>query len=458
MSFPPNPRAAAANPIARRQAPPRSAAAIAAQRQDLRQALHRCRQSTLALFAGMDADTFCCYAQADFSPAGWHLGHIGWIEAQWILRRLARQTVTFPVDTRLFEADGLPKCDRVHLPSLPQTLELLDQVRSQVLAYLEIAPLDRQSRLWWWLIQHESQHAETISLVLSLQDCQSPWADPQVAPSGASPGHPVTAPDQVAVPTCTVAVGEAADRAAIDNERPLQTVTVPAFQIDRYPVTWGQYQDFIRAGGYQTPHFWTAAGWDWVQQTGATQPQYAPDQRWGDRANSYPVCGVSWYEANAYARFRGQRLPTEWEWEVAARYDPSTQTMRRYPWGDDWLRGDRPEGHYGNFGHQVGQLTPVNAYPAGVSPLGCWDLLGNVWEWTGTVFQGYAGFRPFPYRGYSQVYFADPHYVLRGGSWVTRPWGLRASFRNWYHPHIRQIFAGFRCARNAESPDRLSRP
>ena len=154
-----------------------------------------------------------------------------------------------------------------------------------------------------------------------------------------------------------------------------------------------------------------------------------------------PVCGVSWYEADAYARFIGKRLPTEAEWEKATSWNVVTEQQHTYPWGQE-----APNPHRCNHNNLIGQTTPVNAYPMGQSAYGCYDMLGNVWEWTATWFDAYAGFVAYPYRGYSQAYFDGQHRVLKGGSWATPPWAMRSSFRNWYYPGIRQILAGFRCA------------
>jgi formylglycine-generating enzyme required for sulfatase activity len=168
-----------------------------------------------------------------------------------------------------------------------------------------------------------------------------------------------------------------------------------------------------------------------------TQPLYWKDElEW----EHHPVQGVSWYEADGYARFVGKRLPTEMEWEKAASWNQLTKQRQPYPWGKA-----EPAGHC-NHHQAIGHTTPVDAYPEGKSSYGCYDLLGNVWEWTDSWFDGYNGFTSYPYRGYSQVYFDENHRVLRGGSWATFQWGLRCAFRNWYHPHVREILAGFRCA------------
>jgi formylglycine-generating enzyme required for sulfatase activity len=161
--------------------------------------------------------------------------------------------------------------------------------------------------------------------------------------------------------------------------------------------------------------------------------------------DNHPVCGVSWYEAEAYARFVGKRLPTEAEWEKAASWDAIAGRRQTYPWGEA-----EPQTQRCNHDNAAGQTTPVNAYPGGQSVYGCYDMLGNVWEWTSSWFDGYEGFVSYPYQGYSQAYFDGQHRVLKGASWATRLWAMRSSFRNWYYPCVRQILAGFRCASDSE--------
>jgi ergothioneine biosynthesis protein EgtB len=358
----------------------------------MREWMTQCRADTLALFDGMEHDTLCQQAHPDFSPIGWHLGHIAFTESLWLLEHCAGQDTPFPHYRRLFAADGLPKSERCHLPTLAEIQEYLEVVRSQVFQYLDIAPLETQERLWRFILQHESQHCETIAIVLTLLKLR---AKPELPPPPVSPSPPSPFPaSMLCIPAGTFQQGcNTTD--ALDNERPAHSVYLGTYWIDRVPVTRCQYRVFMEAAGYHNPQWWSATGWEWLQTAKVTAPLYwLEDPAWDNQ----PVCGVSWYEADAYARFTGKRLPTEAEWEKAA----------------------------------------------------CWHLncsmLGNIWEWTASWFTGYPGFEPYPYRGYSQAYFDQQHRVLRGGSWVTRPWTLRCTFRNWYHPHIREVFAGFRCA------------
>ena len=156
------------------------------------------------------------------------------------------------------------------------------------------------------------------------------------------------------------------------------------------------------------------------------------------------MTGVSWYEAEAYARWAGKRLPTEAEWERAAAWDSELRRKRLFAWGDE-----EPSDVLCNFGMSRWGTTPVGSFPAGASPVGCLDMNGNVWEWTSAPFAGFPGFRAYPYPEYSEVWFDEDHRVLRGGSWATGPSVLRTTFRNFFRRHFRIAFAGIRCAADA---------
>jgi iron(II)-dependent oxidoreductase len=236
---------------------------------------------------------------------------------------------------------------------------------------------------------------------------------------------------------------------------PSQEIHLPAFKIDKYPVTNAEYARFVEEGGYERRELWSDEGWSHRTKEGWTAPLYwrREGSEWRERLMfeeamlqpTHPVTGVSWYEAEAYARFIGKRLPTEAEWEKAASWDEAGKKKLRYAFGDAVPADKR----VANFDFKFWGKTPVGSFQEGASPYGCMDMTGNVWEWTAGKFEGYKGFQPFPYPEYSEEWFDDDHRVLRGGSWATSAPILRTSFRNFFRRPFRIAFAGFRCATNA---------
>ena len=248
-------------------------------------------------------------------------------------------------------------------------------------------------------------------------------------------------------------MGTSTEPWALDNERPAHEVHVPGFYLDTTPVTNAAYAAFIADGGYDDPRWWTADGWAHRQRAGLTAPLFWQwEGEWvrvvfgrkepiiGDE----PVLHVCWYEADAYARWAGRRLPTEAEWEKAARHDPAAGRSRRYPWGDQ-----DPTPSLANLGQRHLRPAPAGSYPAGAAPSGARQLIGDVWEWTSSDFLPYPGFTAWPYKEYSEVFFGPDYKVLRGGGFGVSPVAIRGTFRNWDYPIRRQIFAGFRTARSA---------
>jgi gamma-glutamyl hercynylcysteine S-oxide synthase len=242
-----------------------------------------------------------------------------------------------------------------------------------------------------------------------------------------------------------------------DNEFEETRKAVPAFSIDAYPVTNGEFRNFVHAGGYENESYWSPEGWKWRSEARLEHPHYwrkrsasrpsDPSTQWGCRAMlaeiqlplAWPVY-VSHAEASAFARWAGKKLPSEAQWHRAA-YGTLDGNERAYPWGGQW-----PDATRGNFHHERWDASPVDAHPAGKSAFGVYDLLGNGWEWTSTVFAPYAGFEPRPfYPGYSANFFDGKHYVMKGGSARTDACMLRRSFRNWFQPHYPYVYATFRC-------------
>lgn len=421
--------------------------------------LDRARERTCALTDAVDDGDLVRQHSRLMSPLVWDLAHVGNQEELWLLRDVGGRDPVLPeaVD-RLYDAFRHPRADRPSLPLLDPDMSrrYVAQVRWRVLDLLERVPLEGRPLLaggfvFGMIAQHEQQHDETMLATHQLRA----GAPVLHAPPPPGPGPDAAElPAEVLIQAGPFTQGTSTQPWALDNERPAHVVDVPAFWLDTTPVTNAAYQEFIADGGYDDPRWWTAQGWAHRQRAGLTAPLFWRREgevwvrrRFG-REEVVPACEpavhVCWYEADAYARWTGRRLPTESEWEKAARHDPVSGRSRNYPWGDE-----DPTPQRAGLGQRHLQPAPAGAYPDGASPLGVRQLIGDVWEWTGTDFTGYPGFRAWPYREYSEVFFGGSYKVLRGGSFGADPVACRGTFRNWDYPIRRQIFAGFRCARDA---------
>jgi len=408
------------------------------------------------------------------SPLLWDLGHIAEFEEQWLLRDGA----SGDGEGALYDPLATPRARRdvLALPPTAAVRRRMREVRHAVEEKLAARPCapgmplaPAPPHLISLVVQHEAQHQETMLQALALRvdlPYRPAFVTASPAPTGARP-----CTDSVLIPAGPFLMGTNDRTWAYDNERPAHEVQLAAFRLDREPVTNGAYLAFMRDGGYRRRELWSDEGWRWLQESEAQAPQHwrpgpiAPAER--SRGISYgatapaewhavvfgrptalhpdaPVVHVCWYEADAYARWSGGRLPTEAEWEKAAAWDPARGAARRHPWGDDpWSPGRA------NLDQQHLEPMPAGAFAAGASAYGCQQMVGDVWEWTDTWFNGYPGYESFPYKEYSEIFFGQTYRVLRGGSFATRASVARATFRNWDYPQRRQIFAGIRCARPA---------
>ncbi|MFG2692256.1 ergothioneine biosynthesis protein EgtB [Kitasatospora sp. NPDC048407] len=390
------------------------------------------------------------------SPLVWDLAHIGNQEELWLLRNVGGRDPMHPEIDPLYDAFEHPRAERPSLPLLPpdQARAYAYEVRGRVLDLLAASPLEGAPLLdagfaFGMIAQHEQQHDETMLITHQLRE------GPAVLDAPPPPAAEGTLAPEVLVPAGPFTMGTDTEPWALDNERPAHLVDLPAFWLDTAPVTNAAYQAFIADGGYRDPRWWTPAGWEHRMAADLTAPLFwtQRDGQWLRRRFGHvepvppnePVLHVSWYEADAYARWAGRRLPTEAEWEKAARHDPVTGRSRRFPWGDD-----PPGPEHANLDQRHLRPAPAGAYPQGESPYGARQLIGDVWEWTASDFTAYPGFRAWPYREYSEVFFGPEYKVLRGGSFAVAPVACRGTFRNWDYPIRRQIFSGFRTARDAE--------
>ncbi|MFB7906337.1 ergothioneine biosynthesis protein EgtB [Kitasatospora sp. NPDC056076] len=404
------------------------------------------------------------------SPLVWDLAHIGNQEELWLLRNVGGRDPMHPEIDPLYDAFEHPRAERPSLPLLPpaEARAYAHEVRGRVLDLLAASPLEGAPLLdagfaFGMIAQHEQQHDETMLITHQLRRGEPALAAPPPPPA---PADAATLPAEVLIPAGPFTMGTDTEPWALDNERPAHRVDLPAYFLDTTPVTNAAYQRFIADGGYHDPHWWTAEGWQHRLRADLTAPLFwqRQDGQWLRRRfgavepvpPNEPVLHVSWYEADAYARWAGRRLPTEAEWEKAARHDPATDRSRRYPWGDG-----PPGPEHANLGQRHLRPAAAGSYPAGESPYGVRQLMGDVWEWTASDFHSYPGFRAWPYKEYSEVFFGPEHKVLRGGCFAVAPVACRGTFRNWDYPVRRQIFSGFRTARSAEhdarTPERGAR-
>ncbi|MDH5205287.1 MAG: SUMF1/EgtB/PvdO family nonheme iron enzyme [Hylemonella sp.] len=361
----------------------------------------------------------------ELNPPLWELGHVGWFQERWISRNLQRERGPACDPQATLLSSILPGADLwwdstrvahdnrwvLELPSLDEIRTYLLETLESTLELLVKAPDDDQALYFYRLaLFHEDMHSEAFIYM----------AQTLGLPLSMSLPPAVAARAPLSVPACRWRLGcDDGEGFSFDNERPAHEVEVPGFEIDAQPVSWAQYAEFMADGGYERPELWHPEGWAWQQQREAAQGQ-APRHvermgaasggaehpvllRWMGGfyrvSGEQPAMHLSWWEADAWCRWAGRRLPSEVEWEVAAH----TVARRGFRWGD-------------------------------------------VWEWTATPFAGYPGFSADPYRDYSEPWFGS-HKVLRGASFATRARLKSPKFRNYYLPERNDTFSGFRtCA------------
>ena len=420
--------------------------------------LETAREHTLAIIAPLTDEDVSLQHDSLMSPILWDLGHIAAFEELWLLHNL-RGPIEFSEMPGTYNPFAHPRATRgaLPLPTLEGQRQELARVRAEVRQkvtpadFASRSPLLRDGYVARMVAQHERQHQETILQTLQLKT-GAPYAAPRAwsVPLASRPFE-----GMVRFPGGRVRIGTDDEGESYDNERPAHELELRSFDIDAAPVTNGAFAAFVEGGGYEVRRFWSDAGWAWRSETGVRAPKHwerVDGAGWEVRTMESverldplkPVCHVCFHEAEAFAVSVGKRLPTEFEWEAAATWNPATGEPRRFPWGDE------PASHLLANVDQLGFGTAqVGAYVRNVSPIGCYGMIGDVWEWTSSDFHGHPGFTAFPYPEYSEVFFGSDYKVLRGGSWATAADVARSTFRNWDYPIRRQIFAGFRCARDA---------
>ncbi|MGO9489046.1 MAG: SUMF1/EgtB/PvdO family nonheme iron enzyme [Solirubrobacteraceae bacterium] len=356
-------------------------------------AMDEARQQTMRLVASLSDEQLEAVHSPIMSPLVWDLAHIAAYEDLWLCHRLGGMPLLHARLAALYDAFETPRAVRgeIELLGPAAARDYMEEVRDRAVGAV-IAHGDGDGLICEMVVRHELQHTETMRQTMALAGLLGP---------GEPPPLPPTRPEGwIPIPAGTVALGAGEDGFAYDNERPRHSVTLGAYRIAAQPVSNASWMRFSEGGGYERREWWSDEGWAWKQE-------YDIGQHPGVAAGrpEAPVCHVSWFEADAFARAHDARLPTEAEWERAATPEQQAAT----------------------------ELAGV----------------GSVWEWTASHFLPYPGFRAYPYREYSEVFFGRDYRVLRGGSWATHPRVATRTFRNWDLPQRRQIFAGLRLARDA---------
>jgi iron(II)-dependent oxidoreductase len=410
------------------------------------------RERTLALVGSIsDADLERVHSSL-MSPLVWDLGHIAAFEDLWLVHRYGERPLLRDDLADVYDAFETPRAGRGDLPFLRPgpARAYLDEVRERTLDVIDERGVG-DGTFHEMVIRHEQQHNETMLQTIQLARLHG-YEPPCGLASAPDTALSRFGLEMIEIPAGECTIGARPTGFAYDNERPRHRTDVRDYLIAQAPITNASYLTFVEGGGYERREWWSDEGWAWKEDYDISRPgSWTADRTAEWRLNRLeplkpdrPVVHVSWFEADAFARAHEARLPTEIEWEKAATWDQARGTARVYPWGSDpAVPGVEASVDLFDCGP-----APVGACLAGVSPYGCMAMIGDVWEWTSSDFAGYPGFAPYPYRQYSEVFFDTGHKVLRGGSWATRARVATAAFRNWDYPQRRQIFSGFRIARD----------
>ena len=418
---------------------------------DLAGALRDARARTLDLVSGLTDEQLMGPRLDIVNPLRWEVGHVGWFQERWALRHLWGEPPLRGDADALYDSARVTHDARWDspLPTMAETLDYVGEVLDRITDGIAARGLSGTAIYFYRLaLFHEDMHDEAFTY--TRQTLAYPEPRFAIVPAPRSSAGAGELPGDVEIPGGSYRLGAAPDVPFVfDNEKWEHEVRLAPFRIARAPVTNAEFAEFVEAGGYDSERHWTEEGWRWRCASAAERPAYwQPGFRWRryDRPAplhpQHPVIHVNAFEAEAYCRWAGRRLPTEIEWELAASGYPDAGRKRLLPWGDE-----PPTPERANMDGRAGGCIDVAALPDGDSPFGCRQMIGNVWEWTATRFLPYPGFVVGPYKEYSQPWFATPHRVLRGGCWATRGRLIRNTLRNFYEPHRRDVFGGFRtCA------------
>ena len=429
------------------------AGGAAVQEQDsVLESFRRTRKQTLSLIKNLTVDDCIVQTAPYTSPIKWHIGHVSWIH-EVIMSKISDYEIrgNGKYLNSYYQQFGRPhdKAQRgiVSRPGMSEIRRYFDEISAIVEEFIKGSRLEsEQKRLINIGIHHECQHQELMAYDLQhlLASAYVPEArNPAPAPT-------IHSTEPLRIDGGLYSLGYGGKDYCYDIELPEHTVYLEDYAMDAFPVTCGEYQKFIKDGGYEDYKHWLADGWEKAKSENWQAPMY-----WEMRDGSWyvddfagkrrvdpqePVCHVSFYEADAYCRWAGKRLPTEAEWEKAACWNRSKQRKTVFPWGNMQANAK----HANLLESFLWRCSPIGSYPAGASQYGCHQMIGDAWEWTLSEFAGYPGFKT-GFEEYNDKWFVNQK-VLRGGSFGTPASSIRGSYRNFFRPDERWLFAGFRCA------------
>ena len=455
------------------------------------------RRRSLELLGDLDENQLLGPRLPIVNPPLWEMGHLAWFGEKWVLRHAGDRPPLRSASDALFDSSAVPHDTRwqLPLPSRAATIDYMTQVQERILDVVHRGPTAEEAYFILLSVFHEDMHGEAFLSTRQTLGYSRPRLSPPggcaIDQTGGGSDGAGPLPGDVQIPGGTFHLGANPDEPFVfDNEKWAHPIRLEPFAIARAPTTQAEFAAFVADDGYRRAELWSPPGWRWRQAGDVSHPMHWRREgddwlrrdfdRWLPLEPHRPVIHVNWYEAEAYCRWAGRRLATEAEWEAAAaasglnsrarsaddsqsrlslRESSATFAARketmarpvlahgsldlcaskgRFPWGDDPPNETRAR----LDGYHLG-CCDVAELPAGDSHFGCRQLIGNVWEWTASDFLPYPGFVADPYRDYSQPWFGT-HKVLRGGAWMTRSRLIRNTWRNFYQPDRRDVWAGFR--------------
>jgi len=415
--------------------------------------LQEARQRTLQLVQDLDDKQMIGPRLAIVNPLRWEIGHVAWFQEYWVLRHLCGRSPIRKDGDALYDSAKVAHDTRwdLNLPRKADTIAYTIRILEDVKEYVGKRVSDETEYFLSLALFHEDMHGEAITYTRQTLG----YPAPQITQS--KDQSPPTLADPLAYGDAFIRGGSflqgntTEDGFVFDNEKQAFEVDLQPFAISRTATTNAEFLAFVEDAGYERRELWSNDGWKWLQDIGAKHPvhwKFDGGEWWRRNFDEFvrlesnlPVLHVNWYEADSYCRWAGRRLPTEAEWEMAASTEPVSSRKFRFPWG-----ADHPTPIHANLDSRATGCVAVDALSAGDSAYGCRQMIGNTWEWTATDFNPYPDFVAGPYKEYSEPWFGN-HKVLRGGCWATRSRLIHNTYRNFYTPDRRDVWAGFRtCA------------